>query len=406
MKLNITLEEAQNLILERCQPVSTEIVHLTEALGRVLARDIKAEENIPPFARSPYDGYAFRAEDTNGVSAVDPVTLEVIEEVPAGYAPSKKVTQGKAVKILTGAPIPEGADAVTKYEETKTEGVFVAIGNPFKSGENVVPAGEDVTEGEIIARKGTALTPPIIGLMSALGISEAEVYKRPRIAIISTGDELLDISEPLSPGKIRNSNAYTLAAYCKELGAEPVILGMVNDKAEEVASLITEGLKQADLVITTGGVSVGDYDVVRDAVAEVGAETLFWKIEIKPGSPSLAAVKDGKLILALSGSPAAAMVIFQLVGILLIKKLAGWSEVFHPQTEVILKSGFRKASPRRRFLRGRLMVENGTAYVDIIGGQGNGVLKSLIGCDILAEVPAGSGSLKAGEKLKAFLLSG
>ena len=404
MNFNIALEEAQSLILERCQPVGTEYVHLNHALSRILARDIKAQENIPPFARSPYDGYAFRAEDTVGVSKANPVTLEVIEEVPAGYTPQKKVTVGKAVKILTGAPIPEGADAVTKYEETGINDEFVEIYSSFKPGENIVPAGEDVAEEEIIANQGTLVSPPIIGLMSALGITEVEVYKRPRIAIISTGDELIDISEPLSPGKIRNSNAYTLAAYCRGLGADPVILGIVSDRAAEIAQLIEQGLKEADLVITTGGVSVGDYDVVGDSVEAVGAQILFWKIEIKPGSPCLAAVKNGKLILGLSGSPAAAMVIYQLVGILIIKKLAGWSQICHKRTEVILRKDYRKASPRRRFLRGRLIIEDGIAYFETIGGQGNGVLRSLIGCDVLAEIPDSSGPLKAGDKLTAYLL--
>lgn len=405
MKFNITLEEAQSLVLERCQPVGTEFVYLNDALGRILVRDIIAEENIPPFSRSPYDGYAFRSEDTIGATKTNPVTLEVIEEVPAGYAPQKKVMNGEAVKILTGAPIPEGADAVTKYEETGINGVKVEIYTSFKSNQNIVPAGEDVAIDEIIAYKGTVVSPPVIGLMSALGITDVEVYKRPRIAIISTGDELLDIAEPLRPGKIRNSNAYALAAYCKELGTDPIIMGTVRDKTEDVAQFIDQGLKEADMVITTGGVSVGDYDVVGDAVKATGAETLFWKIEIKPGSPSLAAVKDGKLILALSGSPAAAMVIYQLVGIVFIKKLAGWSQAFHQQTEVILKKDFRKASPRRRFLRGKLLVEDGIAYVETIGTQGNGVLRSLIGCDILAEIPEGSGPLKAGEKLKAYRLT-
>ncbi|KUO60388.1 MAG: molybdenum cofactor biosynthesis protein [Gracilibacter sp. BRH_c7a] len=404
MNFNITLEEAQNLILGRCQPVETEYVDLNHALGRILGKDIRAKENIPPFSRSPYDGYAFRAADTLEASKANPVTLEIIEEVPAGYAAQKKINIGQAVKILTGAPIPEGADAVTKYEETKSNGTYVEIYTSCKSGENIVPAGEDVAIDEVIAYKGTVISPPVVGLMSALGITKVEVHKRPRIGIISTGDELLDITEPLSPGKIRNSNAYALAAYCKELGAEPVILGNVCDKTEEVAMFINRGLAEADMVITTGGVSVGDYDVVGDAVKAAGAETLFWKIEIKPGSPSLAAVKDGKLILALSGSPAAAMVIYQLVGIILIKKLAGWSQVFHQQTEVILKKDFRKASPRRRFLRGKLVMEDGVAYVETIGGQGNGVLRSLIGCDILAEIPAGSGPLKAGEKLTGYLL--
>ncbi len=404
MKKNIALEEAQRLLLEHCLLVGTEFVDLQESLGRVLSDDIRACENIPPFARSPYDGYAFRAEDTMNATEENPAILEVIEEVPAGYAPTKKITAGKAVKILTGAPIPEGADAVTKYEETELKGEFVSIYNRYISGENIVPAGEDVAQDEIIAAQGTAVSPPILGLMAALGIIQVPVYKRPRIAIISTGDELLDIYEPLRPGKIRNSNSYTIFAYCREIGAEPVILGTSRDKADEVGTMIQKGLDQADMVITTGGVSVGDYDVLGEAVEHIGAETLYWKIEIKPGSPNLAAVKDGKIILALSGNPAAALVIFHLLGTAFIKKLGGRSDYLPQQIEVRLKSNFRKASPRRRFLRGKLDVENGEAYMEITGGQGNGVLRSLVGCDVLAEIQGGSEPQKSGTKLKAFLL--
>lgn len=403
MKKNIPLEEAQQLVLENCSVMETEYVNLNDLLGRILAGDIKAGENIPPFDRSPYDGYAFRAEETADASKVNPVRLEVIEEVPAGYVPRKEVGRGQAVKILTGAPIPQGADAVVKYEDTELSGNTVLICSSYKSGDNIVSAGEDVPADEIIACKGTKVTPPIVGLMASLGITGAEVFKRPKIAIISTGDELLDIHEPLSPGKIRNSNAYTLSSYIRELGAEPVILGMARDNAEATAKLITEGLKNADLVITTGGVSVGDYDVVRNAVNLAGADTLFWKIEIKPGSPCLAAVKDNKLVLGLSGNPAAAFVIFQLVGILYIKKMAGWSEIYPQKTEVLLKKGFRKASPRRRFLRGRIIIEKGIVYMESTGGQGNSVLSSLIGSDALAEVPEGSGPLQPGEKLTAYL---
>ncbi|NLI92090.1 MAG: molybdopterin molybdotransferase MoeA [Peptococcaceae bacterium] len=404
MNKNISLEEAQSLLFERCMPVSRETINLSDALGRVLSENIIAKENIPPFARSPFDGYAFRAEDTSKASKGNPVILEVIEEVPAGSYPRESVVSGKAVKILTGAPIPEGADAVIKYEETEVNGNLVSIFSSFKSGENVVPAGEDVAMDEMIAPKGMVVSPPIIGLMAALGISQVPVYKRPKIAIISTGDELLDISEPLRPGMIRNSNSYTLAAYCREIGADPVILGTVGDRVEDVGAMIQRGLDEADMVISTGGVSVGDYDVVGEAVSSIGAETLYWKIETKPGSPNLAAVKDDKVILSLSGNPAAALVIFHLLGVSFIKKLAGYTDYLLPQIEVKLKHNFRKASPRRRFLRGKLVIENGTAWMEMTGGQGNGVLRSLVGCNLLAEIPAGSEPQPAGSKLKAYLL--
>jgi molybdopterin molybdotransferase len=266
MRQNISLEEAQDLLLRHCTPIGAETVFLQDSLGRVLSEDILARENIPPFARSPYDGYAFRAEDTERASPKKPVVLEIIEEVPAGYAPKETVVKGKAVKILTGAPIPQGADAVTKFEETECEGKYVKIFSRFRSRENVVPAGEDIAKDEVIARKGTVVRPPVLGLMASLGVTKVAVYKRPKIAIISTGDELLDFTEPLKPGKIRNSNGYTLAAYCREIGAEPVILKSVRDKAEEVGSAILRGLNEADMVITTGGVSVGDYDVLGEVL--------------------------------------------------------------------------------------------------------------------------------------------
>lgn len=405
MKTNISLEEAQNILLANCSPVGLEYADLQDSLGRILGEDIISPENIPPFARSPYDGYAFRAADTLEASLNNPAVLEIIEEVPAGYAPTQKVSSGQAVKILTGAPIPEGADAVVKYEETEINGELVSIFTPYHAGENIVPAGEDVAQGEFIAARGTVISPPILGLMAALGIGEVPVFKRPRIAIISTGDELLDISEALKPGMIRNSNSYTLAAYCKEAGAEPIILASVKDRAEEIGAQIEQGLAAADMVITTGGVSVGDYDVVGEAIDSIGAETLYWKIEIKPGSPNLGAVKNGKVILALSGNPAAALVIFHLLGIRYIKKLAGRSHYLPECCEVILKSNFRKLSPRRRFLRGKLVIENGTSYMQITGAQGNGVLRSMIDCDLLAEIPAGSGPQPAGTKLNAYRIN-
>jgi len=241
-------------------------------------------------------------------------------------------------------------------------------------------------------------------LLAALGLTEIVVFKRPRIAIISTGNELLDVSEPLLPGKIRNSNSYTLQGYLQTCGLEPVVIGIARDKKEEVAAKVEEGLAKADMVITTGGVSVGDYDVVKDALEMLGAEILYWQIDIKPGSATLAAQKDGKLIIGLSGNPAAAMVVLQLLVLPIIKKMAGRSAYANKKIEVILKEDFRKASPRRRFLRGTLVFENGLTYMRTTGGQGNAVLSSLIGCNLLAEIPAGSGPIQRGEKLTAYLV--
>jgi len=405
MRKNISLEEAHGILLNYCPQIEEEKINLVDSLGRVLKRELRAEEFIPPFDRSPYDGYALRAEDTESAARDNPAILEVIEEVPAGHMPKYKVSQGKAVKILTGAPIPEGADTVIRYEETDLKGNLVSIFHPMKAGKNVIPKGEDVAAGDIIAYQGTVITPPVMGLMASLGMKEISVFQRPRIAIVSTGDELLDVSEPLIPGKIRNSNSYTLYGYIKSIGAEPEIIGIAKDKAEDVAALIKEGLKKAHMVITTGGVSVGDYDVVGKSLDLIEAETLYWKIDIKPGSPTLAAVKDGKIILGLSGNPAAAMIIFQLLGFPYIKKLAGRADYLNPRLEVVMRKDFRKASPKRRFLRGKLVYEAGMTCFDNTGDQDNGILNSLIGSNILAEVPAGSGPVKSGEKLTAYLIN-
>ncbi|WP_041445494.1 molybdopterin molybdotransferase MoeA [Syntrophobotulus glycolicus] len=404
METNVSAEKALQFLLGNCPAGGQERVALPDSLGRVLDEDIRAGEDIPQFDRSPLDGYAFRAADTLRAGEDNPLILEVIEEVPAGYTPSKAVSAGKTIKVMTGAPIPEGADAVVKYEETLEKGNTVSLFQAFRSGQNIVRAGEDVMKGQIVARKGSVVNPPLIGLLAALGISEISVFRRPRVAVVSTGEELQDLGEELEKGKIRNSNSYSLAAYISELGGEPLVIGTAGDKAEEVAVLMKRGLAEADVVMTTGGVSVGDYDVVQDAVRLAGAEVLFWRIDMKPGSPTLAALKDGKLILGLSGNPAAGMVVFQLLASPLIKKLAGRAEYLWQRIEVLLKEDFRKNSPRRRYLRGRLVWEKGTALMEFTGGQGNDVLSSLIECDLLAEIPAGSGPLKAGEKLEALLL--
>lgn len=403
MKTNISLEKAREMLVNQVVPEREESIPVPSALGRILATDIVAGEYIPHFQRSPLDGYAVCARDTVLAEKHHPIILKVIEEVPAGFVAQNRVTHGNAVKVMTGAPIPEGADAVIKFEEVAVSGNELRIFTPLKSKQNIVPIGEDVSRGDLVAKKGEMITPALIGMLIALGITQVSVFSPPRIALISTGDELVDLGEPLQPGKIRNSNLFALDAWCRELGTLPILLGNVKDKKEQVIEAVNRGLSEADLVITTGGVSVGDYDVVKDALDALGAEMIFWKVAMKPGTPTVAAVKDGKLIIGLSGNPAAALISFDLLVIPVLKRLTGYRKFCPVKIEAVLVDGFGKSSPQRRFLRGRLFIEDGIAKVQLTGTQSSGVLKSMLGCNVLVDVAAGSGSLKAGEKVFVFI---
>jgi len=404
MKQNISLEEAQELLLTKTILPGENSILLIDALGRILSRDIVAQENSPLFDRSPLDGYALLASDTVGATAAQPICLKVLEEIPAGYVASNKVISGTAIKVMTGAPIPEGADVVVKYEEVERERGIVSIFKPLKSRSNVVYAGEDITKGEVVAKQGNVVTPALIGLLAGLGISSVFVYQRVKVGILSTGDELLDAGESVRPGKIYDSSRCTLQARCLELGVEPVMLGNVADRQDLVAERIHEGLKHADLVITTGGVSVGDYDVVQDALNEVGAEMLFWKVNIKPGTPILAAKKENKIIVGLSGNPVAALITFDLLVIPLLKKMMGQKNCLYSVIQGTLLDEFRKTSERRRFLRARLVVKEGKILVRLTGIQNNSALKSMMECNLFVDVPAGSGPLHPGDCVSAYIV--
>ena len=350
------------------------------------------------------DGYALRAEDIVTAQAAHPVALEVIEEVAAGYAAEKKVTPGTTIKVMTGAPIPEGADIVIRFEDVTRRENTALMTTPLRSGSNVIRAGEDVKKGEYVAATGSLIVPPLVGMLAALGYTALPVFDKVKIALASTGDELLEPSQPLQPGKIYNSNLYSLAAACSRMGAQPVILGNVMDQAGAVAEAIAKGLREGDIVITTGGVSVGDYDAVPDALDLLGAKVIFRGVDVKPGSPVLAAEKDGKLILCLSGNPAAAMITFELIAVPLIKKFMGLTGCFPAKTQAVFADDFIKPSPQRRFLRGKLHLGNEGNYVTLTGGQSNGVLQSLVHCNVLIDIPAGSGRVSRGQNVTALIV--
>lgn len=403
-------EKASKLLSSLVKPVGTEQVRLGQCAGRVLAEDLKALENVPAFDRSPYDGYAFRAQDTARASREHPVTLRILEEVPAGAVPSVEVTEGTAAKILTGAPIPAGADAVVMYEKTQFTKTEVTLFQSASAGENIIRAGEDIKQGQVLAESGTRIDPGLAGTLASLGIAAPVVYRRPRTGIISTGSELVDFAEadlsgkPPAPGKIRNTNRYTFSAALLQDGCDPDFLGTAGDDAEKIAELILEGLKRCDLVLLTGGVSAGDYDLTPAAMEKAGCELLIRGVGLKPGMACCYGIRDGKLVCGLSGNPSSSLTNYYAVLRPAVRKLTGLVPYAPETIRVTLAEGFGKKSKELRLLKGKCDLKDGRVLMHPSKGQGNVMISSSIGCDVMAVVPAGSGPLEAGTELNGFLL--
>ncbi|GAW92033.1 molybdopterin molybdotransferase MoeA [Calderihabitans maritimus] len=403
MREMLPLETALELLLEQVKVVEKEVLELLSAFQRVLAQEVFAPSNQPPFDRSPLDGYAVRGADIANASPQTPARLKVAETLPAGYLAKGRVEAGTAIRIMTGAPIPPGADTVIRFEDTRENNGWVEIFVSLAPGSNIVRAGEDIRQGELVLKPGVLLDAPEIGVLAALGIPRVEVFKRPRVAILSTGDELVGLDGELPPGKIRNSNLYALAASVLKAGGEPVLLGMVPDRVEEIALKISEGLRKADMLLTTGGASVGEYDMIQEAMSRAGARLLFWKIDMKPGTPVVAGEAEGKLILGLSGNPAAALISFEVLVRPLIRKMAGFTNLYRPRVAVKLLEDFRKKGRQRRFLRARVGLIEGQLWASLSGVQSPGVMKSFLAANSLLDIPGGRAPLLKGEEVEAIL---
>jgi molybdopterin molybdotransferase len=401
MERNITADRAVELLLAREKPVETETVPLAAAAGRILARDAAAERDVPPFDRSPLDGYALRSADTQNASPESPVTLPLTEELPAGRAPSRGLEPGQAAKVSTGAPLPEGTDCVVGFEHTRFTPTSVTLSAPCQPG-NVVRRGEDVAVGSRIAPAGTEISPGLLGALAGQGWETAEVYRRPRVSLISTGSELREPGQPLEPGAIYNSGRYTLLALVEKLGALPRSGGCCADDPAAIAAAVSRELETADLVITTGGASVGDYDYARAAVEQAGGTLLFQKLRMRPGGAMLAAECRGKMVLCLSGNPGAAAVGLLRVGAPLIRRLAGRREAELPRIRLALEEAYPKSSPLPRLLRGRLEIRDGKALFRLNPGQHSGSLTSFLDCNLLAELPEGAPPLPPGTLVEAY----
>ena len=382
MSKSIDYLSARQILLDIVTPVEKEQVALEHGAGRVLAMNLVADANVPPFDRSAYDGYAFRSEDVMNASENYPVTLNILEEIPAGSVGTKPVTAGTAVKILTGAPVPKGADAVINYEATEFTEEQVTIFKPVKHDANIVKTGEDVQEGQILASAGAVIDAGLLGSLASQGVVRPEVFKKPVVGIISTGSEVVEADQEAGPGKIHNSNRYTLDVALRKIGCEPKYFGIAGDRKEDIHKLIEQALGCCDAILLTGGVSVGDYDVTPDAMEMAGIKILVRGVSIKPGMACAYGEKNGIIVCGLTGQ----------------------ANPVPEEIEMEIAEECRKKSPVTRFLRGKLSLADGTVKMIPTKSQGNVVLSSTIGCDAMAIVPAGQGPVAAGAKLKGFLL--
>jgi molybdopterin molybdotransferase len=399
----ITVDEALDKVLSRTHPLDSEKVSILEALGRVCAEDMFAKRDIPPFDNSGMDGYAVRSEDIQEASPNHPVQLEVIEDLPAGFIPKKRVERGKTIRIMTGALIPEGADSVIPVEETRKDGMFVSIFKAMSQGSHFRRAGGDVRKGERIIARGDLVRPAEIGMIASMGRSFVSVYQRPLVAILCTGEELVDVDENLEGVKIVSSNSYTLAAQVKDCGAIPLQLGIARDRKEEIKEKLVQGLR-ADVLISSAGVSVGDYDFVKDVLGDLGVEIVFWKVAMKPGKPVAFGTIDGKLVFGLPGNPVSSMVAFEQFVRPTLLKMMGHCQLFRPVIEASLKQDIKKEPGRRHFVRSFVTFEDGRYFVTMTGPQGSDILTSMVRANGLAIIPEDREVVKAGERVKVQLL--
>ncbi len=398
----LILEQAQNLLLERVNMIKdAEEITLWDAGGRVLAKDIYAEHDQPPFPRSPLDGYAVRSADISTASKDHPVRLRVLEEVDAGHVGSRCVEPGTAVRIMTGAPIPDGADCIVGQEDTDYGEETVEVYEPIGSYENYCYAGEDYKAGTKILGEGLLLGAVEVGILASLGLEGVSVYRSPKAAVITTGDEIILPGEELAGGKIYDSNLYTLVTRLRMWGMEVTAKERVGDDAAFAAERIREAAGNADLVITTGGVSVGKKDIMHEVVKLLGCETIFWKIAVKPGMPTLCAQYQGKLLICLSGNPYGATVNLELLVRPLLCKMSGRPDLKIRRVRAVTESTFPKMSRVTRYVRG--YYENGKVRIPD-GSNASGILSTMCGCNCLIEIPAGTSRLERGDTADIILL--
>ena len=394
----LSVEEAIEAILARVPVLGTERVEVVGALGRVLAEAIVSRREIPPWANSSMDGYAVRAEDSRAGA-----TLNVVGRVEAGALPSRAVDRGEAMRIFTGAPLPPGADTVVPQEDVEAANGHVTLHGAVERAAYVRPAGEDVRVGDRVLDPGVTLSAAEIGLTATLGHAQVSVYRRPRVAILSTGNELADLGTEPGPGQIPNTNTYSLMAQVLETGGEPISLGVAPDRLEAIEERVHRA-RDADVILSSAGVSVGELDLVRDAFTRAGAELHLWKVSMRPGKPITFGSLEGRPVFGLPGNPVSAMVTFELFVRPALFKMAGRTRLTRPRLRARALAPIPNPGSRRGYLRVHLeTTRDGTLGARLTGEQGSAILRSMVAADGLAVVP-GQTTIAPGQPVRVILL--
>ncbi len=403
----LSVEEAQSTILSEIRPLNRIVERpLSQSYGEILARDIRADSDIPPFTNSAMDGYALRVDDIRDASSDEPVTLTVIGTVRAGHPGSQPVAKGQCYKIMTGGMVPDLADAVIPIESTKpgAEPNTVQILESATVGAFLRPAGEDIQKGSIVVKKGTRISPPAVGLLATAGAYVVPVREAPRVGIVSTGDELVGPDQPLTKGTIRNSNGYALQAAVYEAGGQPVLYPRAPDDPQAIRKLFHDAAKDCDLLISSGGVSVGDYDFVKPVIESLGHLTL-WRVNLKPGKPVAFGKVVGIPVVGLPGNPVSALITFELFVRPAIRVMLGDEQWPRPTVRLPLAADIKSVEKRRQYLRARLVIENSHLAAWPHDRQGSAVQSSWESVDALVIVPENTGPYHAGDLLDTMLLS-
>lgn len=398
----IEFTEARALVLAAAKALPAETVPLSQALGRTLARDVRAREAIPPFTKATMDGYAVRAEDT--VAAPD-VELAIIEDLPAGRLSRRALGPMQAARIMTGAPLPAGADAVVMVEDTARSERGVLVRRAVRPGDNIGLAGEDLRKGETALERGAVIGPAEIGMLAAADRARVPVARRPRVAVIATGDEIVEAGGTKRRGQIRNANGPALTALAVRAGAEARYLGIARDRREALSAKLARA-RGADAVVLSGGVSVGDHDLVKEGLRAAGVEPVFWQVRIKPGKPVFFGRRGRQLVFGLPGNPTSALVTFLLFVEPALAAMLGRREPAAATVPAVLAEGLSVRPGRTQFLRG-LIVERGPVLkVAPYDDQRSGVLRSMVRGRVLIVVPADIGRVEAGREVEVVFMDG
>ena len=403
----ISVEEALDRILARVAPLGDERVELPQALHRVLFEPVYASRDIPPWPNSSMDGYALASVDTREASGDRPVRLTVAGSVPAGKVAERPLHRSEAFRIFTGAPLPEGADAVIPQEDVRREGDTVLVARPLRPGDFVRPRGEDMRAGDLLLDRGRVVGPPEVGVLATVGRRQVRVVRRPVVGILSTGDEVVDLGGVIGPGQIPNSNTYALMAQVTEAGGEPVNLGVARDRLEDIEEHLRWGLA-CDLLLSSAGVSVGDHDFVKAALERLGAEQHLWLVNMRPGKPitfaTIPSTSKGSVpVWGLPGNPVSAMVTFELFVRPALRRIAGHTRLQRPTIRARAAAPIANPGSRRGYLRVSLSREGHEHLARLTGDQGSGILRSMVAADGLAVVP-GDTTVPAGAELDVIVL--